>query len=330
MVLDPGLRRGLALPVICPPMFLISGPDLVRAASAAGLIAVLQRYNARSHEQFVGWLADIRHDLDRIEESGTAVGALGVNVPLSRKSDPAELRTTLEACATFDVSLVISASGDPTELVKQVHNMGGIVFHDVTTIRFAEKAIAAGVDGLICIGAGGGGHAGTLSHLSLVPKVRSMFDGTIVAAGAIATGAAVRAAEVLGADLSYLGTRFIATQESMASDQYKEMLVGAAMSDVRYLAARGGVPANWLGPSLERAGVDASLLDELVGGAGAQLPEGLNYWAEVWSAGHGVELIDDVPTVADLVSRLRREYVEACKVPDMRAVARLVNIALES
>jgi nitronate monooxygenase len=185
------------------------------------------------------------------------------------------------------------------------------VFHDVTSLRFAEKAIAAGVDGMTCIGAGGGGKSGTISHLVFIPKVRQMFGGTIICAGAVTTGAAIRAAELLGADLAYLGTRFIASQESMADPRYKRMLVDAGSPDLRYTAAVGGIPANWLAASMRSAGLNPDAPP--AGPNGAALPATAKPWKTVWSAGQGVDLIHDVPTVAELVLRLRREYVAASR-----------------
>lgn len=313
MTLRAELRAGLVLPVICAPMFLVSGPDLVRAACASGLLGVLPRHNARTFEQFDSWLTDIRRELDEIEATGRTVGPLAVN--LSAKVDHDELPRLLDSCDRHRIQLVISATGNPADLTARVHDWGGSIFHDVTTIRFAEKAISAGVDGVICIGAGGGGHSGTVSHLALIPKVRSMFDGTIVAAGAISNGAAVRAMEVLGADLSYLGTRFIASAESMAPDAYKQMLVDSTAADLSYSAAGGGVPANWLRPSLANVGVDPAIPSAHT--RFDRLPPGFGYWKDVWSAGHGVEIIQDVPTVAELVARLRGEYAAACRTPDM-------------
>jgi len=221
--------------------------------------------------------------------------------------------------------------GDPTELIRRVHDWGGKVFHDVTTIRFAEKAIAAGADGLTCIGAGGGGHSGTVSHLALIPKVRQMFDGTIVFAGGVSNGAAIRAAEVLGADLAYLGTRFIATQESNAAPEYKAMLVSENAADVIYTPKVAGGAANWLKASLRAVGLDPDNLPEPgPKGGHAHLPEGLRPWFNIWSAGQGVELISDVPSVAELIRRLRREYVAACQVADMAAAARLADEAQQT
>jgi nitronate monooxygenase len=329
VTLAPDIRERLSLPAICPPMFLVSGPDLVREACLSGVIGGFPRANARTREQFDAWLSEIVPVLDGARAEGRRVAPIAAN--FATKLPPEEIVADLRLIERHGIDIVITANGDPTEVTRIVHDWGGRVFHDVTTVRFAEKAIAAGVDGLTCIGAGGGGHSGTVSHLALIPKVRAMFDGTIVAAGAITTGAAVRAAEILGADLSYLGTRYIATKESMASEEYKQMLVDGRAADLHYLPARGGVPANWLGPSLARAGVDVETLRESYARhERPALPPELKYWAEVWSAGQGIELIDDIPTVAELTLRLRREYVEACAVPDMRAAAQLVDEALDA
>jgi nitronate monooxygenase len=181
---------------------------------------------------------------------------------------------------------------------------------------------------LTCIGAGGGGHSGTISHLALVPRVRAMFDGVIIMAGAISTGAAIRAAEILGADLAYLGTRFIATQESNAAPEYKEMLVSEGAGDVIFTPKVAGGAANWLKASLRKVGLDPDNLPEPgpKGGHG-HLPEGLRPWFNIWSAGQGIELISDIPSVAVLIRRLRQEYAAACATPDMAEVARLVDEA---
>ncbi|MCL2585157.1 MAG: nitronate monooxygenase [Streptosporangiales bacterium] len=318
MPLDDDLRDGLVLPAICAPMFLVSGPDLVRAACQAGIMAGFPRHNARTFETFARWLGDIRGGLDQYaaDHPGARTGPLAVN--LSTRMEPAELDEHLRLCVRHGVKVIISAAGDPTELTKRVHGHGLRVFHDVTTLRFAEKAAAAGVDGMTCIGAGGGGKSGTISHLVFVPKVRQMFGGTIICAGAVATGAAIRAAELLGADLAYLGTRFIATRESLADPRHKKMLTEAGSSDLRYTGAIGGIPANWLAESMRGAGVDPD-------DPPTELPPGAKPWKTVWSAGQGVDLIDDVPSVADTVLRLRREYAAACATPDMADVARVLN-----
>jgi nitronate monooxygenase len=329
MALDPAIRARLTLPAVCAPMFLVTGPDLVREACKAGLIGGVPRQNARSLEQFDAWLGEIRRDLDAhaAENPAARIGPIAVNLAIRMSGE--ELRREMEVCRRHGVEIIISVAGDPGPLAAQVHDFGGKVFHDVTNLRFAEKAIAAGVDGLTCIGAGGGGHSGTISHLALIPKVRAMYDGTIIMAGAVGNGAAIRAAEVLGADLAYMGTRFIATQESDAPQAYKEMLVAETSRGLRYTDGVGGAPANWILESLRRVGLDP---DNLPTPAKAfsydHLPETARPWRDFWSAGQSIDLIHDIPTVAELCARLRREYVSACDVPSMAEVARLADAAL--
>jgi len=330
MALDNAIRNQLVLPAVCAPMFLVSGPDLVREACKAGIIGALPRQNARTFEQFETWLQDIRAALDAHKAANPAarIGPLAVNLA-TRMSDE-EAKSHLDVCGRYGVEIIISAVGNPSELAARVHDWGGKIFHDVTSLKFAEKAIAAGVDGLTCIGSGGGGHSGGVGHLALIPRVREMFDGTILMAGSISTGAAIRAAEILGADLAYMGTRFIATQESMAEDAYRTMLVEGTSDDLMFTGKIAGVPANWLVKSMERLGLDPKNLP-VPTGKGMQhdhLPEGVRPWKNLWSAGQGIDLINDVPSVADLVKRLRAEYVRACETPSYADVARLVDEAL--
>ncbi|MGB3437237.1 MAG: nitronate monooxygenase [Actinophytocola sp.] len=308
-------RETLALPVICAPMFLVSGPELVTAACRNGLVGALPIQNARGVAEFGDWLRTIHTSLDdhRERHPGARIGPVAVG--MTRALLP-QLDEYLAVCRRYGVELVISAQGDPTELTRRVHDWGGRVFHDVTSIRFAEKAAAAGVDGMICIGAGGGGHAGTVSHLALIPKVRSMFGGTIVLAGAVATGAAVRAAEVLGADLVYVGTRFIATHESMAPAEYKQMLVDSTAADLNFTGAVATVPASWLLPSLRRLDIDlAGLARPLGQGDYSHLPADVRPWRDIWSAGQGIELVDEVLDFDEVVARLTDEYVAASSTP---------------
>jgi len=273
----------------------------------------------------------IREDLDAYAQAHpeARIGPIAVNLS-GRMPD---LPEHLEVCRKYGARIIISVGGDPTETVKRVHDWGGLVYHDVTSLRFAEKAIAAGADGLTCIGAGGGGHSGVISHLALSPRVRSMFDGTIIMAGAVTTGGAVRAAEVLGADLAYLGTRFIATRESDAPDEYKELLVSQTSTDLMYTGKISGVPANWLVESMRRLGLDPDDLPAPAGRGMSQrdhLPPHVKPWSNLWSAGQGIDLIHDVPTVAELVYRLRAEYIEACERDSMVEAARMANAAIES
>lgn len=332
MALDESLRARLTLPAVCAPMFLVSGPEMVAAACTSGIVGALPRQNARSIETFEDWLRQIRAQIDAYAAANpdARIGPLAVN--LATAFDPGELAANLALCERYGVEIVISAQGNPAELARRVHDWGGVIFHDVTSIRFAEKAIAAGVDGLICIGAGGGGHSGTISHLVLIPKIRSIFDGVVLMAGAVSNGAAIRAAEILGADLAYLGTRFIATQESRAAGEYKAMLVRGTSADLMYTPDIAGVAANWMTESMRAVGLDPANLPEpqRKGLTHAHLPDGVKPWKNLWSAGQGIELIDDIPTVAEVVTRLRREYVAACQAPSMADAARVVDMALDA
>lgn len=328
MALCSSISDRLTLPAVCAPMFLVSNPALVGEACKAGLIGGLPRQNVRTLEQFDAWLSEIREDLDRHRDAHpeARIGPLAVNLATNMPDD--EMKRHLDLLDHHGVEIVISAAGNPAELIKRVHDRGATVFADVTSVRFAQKAADAGADGLICIGAGGGGHSGTVSHLALVPRVREFFDGTVIMAGAISSGAAIRAAEILGADLAYLGTRFIATHESGVPSEYKQMLVHGDSASLRYTGAISGVPANWLVESIRSLELD---LDQLAAPRGPlrhdHLPGHVKPWKNLWSAGQGIELITDIPSVAELVGRLRREYVEACMVPDMADTARLVDQA---
>jgi len=327
MTLHPTIADRLTLPVICAPMFLISGPELVLEACKAGLVGAMPRQNTRTRAEFESWLVFIQNGLDEwtAQAAGRVPGPMAINI--STRLETAELIEELDLCARYGVRIIITSVGKPVEITRLAHERGLLVFHDITSIEFAEKAIAAGVDGLNCIGAGGGGHSGTISHLALIPKVRSIFDGTISLAGAVSNGAAVRAGEVLGADLAFMGTRFAATVESMADAGQKDLMMSSTSVDLRYTAKINGVPANWLVPSLVQRGIDIDALPDPIGRGHDHLPAGLAPWRDLWSAGQGMELIDDIPTVAELVERLEREYVAACALPDR---SKRVSEALES
>ena len=332
MALEQFIRDRLALPAVCAPMFLVSTPALVREACLSGIIGALPRQNARSFEMFESWLAEIRDALDKrkAEDPAARIGPLAIN--LATQMEPDEAARHLELAQRYGVEIIISAIGNPSELAKRVHDAGLKIFHDVTSFRFAEKAIAAGVDGLTCIGSGGGGHSGNIGHLVLIPRIRRIFGGTLLMAGSISTGAGIRAAEILGADLAYMGTRFIATQEAAVDPDYARMLTECHSEDLMFTPKIAGVAANWLVPSMEKLGLDPKNLPQPAGhGMGYKhLPEGVKPWKNLWSAGQGIDLIDDVPTVADLVGRLRREYVAACEAPSYADVARLVDQALDA
>jgi len=321
MALAQDIRDRLTLPAFAAPMFLCSGTDLAIACCEAGVIGSLTRNHLRDIEELESQLKTVSEALNRFadENPGKKVGPLSVNISPNFSTE--EFRGHLELCKRYGVRIIVTSVGDPTKNAPLVQEYGLLHFHDATTIRFAEKAAAAGADGIVCIGAGGGGHAGTISHLAFIPKVRDLFDGTIVMAGAISNGAAIRAAEVLGADLAYIGTRFIATRESSAPDAYKAMLVNAGVPDVIYTKGVNGMPASWLKESLASIGLDPDNLFIPEGRSTEHLPEGKTPWRDIWSAGQGTGLIDDIPSVNDLVRRLRKEYIDACKTPDMAAAA---------
>jgi nitronate monooxygenase len=327
MALPENLRRGLTLPAACAPMSFVSGPDLAREACKAGVLGAFPRHNAGSEECFEQWLEDIRRDLDAFEAKGHLAAPLAVNARLMSAKDAKRFGA---ACRKARVELVISAYGDPTEHIARAKDLGLMAWHDVTNVRFAEKALRAGADGLIAIGAGGGGHSGTVSHLALIPRLRRLFDGPLVMAGAVSTGAAIRAAEVLGADLAYLGTRFIASEESLAQAGYKQLICEGGAADLTFTPNPTGVAANWMKESLRLSGLDPDALPARVSPRGYDHLPGLRPWRDFWSCGQGMELIHDVPSVAGICSRLRREYIEACRIPDMADTARLAEQALEA
>jgi nitronate monooxygenase len=305
--------RSLLLPAVVAPMFLVSNVELAIASCLAGIAGTLTRNHCRSDDAFVAELAAVGDAIARARDADPdrVIGPLLANVSLGRTET---IPAALDACRAHGVDTIITAGGDPAAIVGRAADHGIRVFHDVTSLRFAEKAIAAGVAGVIAIGAGGGGHSGTVSHLALVPAIRRMFDGTIVMAGAVSDGAAIRAAEILGADLAYLGTRFIATRESGAPDAYKAMLTSEMPADLVYSGFANGVPAMWMKRSIRELGLDPDALPAPLSD-GSHMPPGMKPWASLWSAGQGVALIDDIPSVAELVGRLRAEYAAACAKP---------------
>jgi nitronate monooxygenase len=323
MALAPTLRGQLTLPAFAAPMFLCSGTALTAACCKAGIIGSLTRNHCRDLAELEMQLRSVRESLARFADVHPmhTIGPLAVNISPTFGSE--EMQAHLKLCQRYGVSIIVTSVGDPTVNAPLIQGAGILHFHDATTIRFAEKAAAAGVDGIVAIGAGGGGHAGTISHLAFIPQVRAMFGGTLVMAGAVTNGATIRAAEILGADLSYLGTRFIASQESAASDAYKAMLIEGGVTDVIYTKGVNGLPASWLKASLRSVGLDPDNLLIPEGRSTDHLPAGKKPWRDIWSAGQGIGLIHDIPSVADLVRRLQQEYVAACAVPDLAAAARV-------
>jgi nitronate monooxygenase len=316
MPLPQQLQGRLKLPVIAAPMFLVSGPDLVVASCQAGVVGTFPALNQRTTEGFDDWLTQIESRLTSKD------APYGVNL-IVHNTNP-RLEADLKVCEAHKVPVIITSLGAIADLVDRVHAYGGLVFHDVTTLRHAQKAAEAGVDGLILVCAGAGGHAGVINPFAMVPEVRAFFDGTIILAGCISDGQGVAAAETMGADLAYLGTRFISVQESMAPAEYKAMLCDSAAADIVYTPAISGVPASFLRQSLINAGLDPKNLPTKKDiNMGEELDSESKAWKNIWSAGQGVGSIADVPTTAELVDRLAREYRAAIE----RAAGRLAAAA---
>lgn len=296
MSISPTVSRRLRLPLVAAPMTGVSGPDLVIAACRSGVIGSFPTHNAGSVEQLDEWLGRVVH------ETGENAAPIAPNLvvhPTNRRLD-----ADVERLVAHGVQLVITSVGSPAPVMERLHAAGCGVYADVATMRQAEKAIAAGVDGLVLLTAGAGGQTGHANPFAFVRAVRDVFDGTIVAAGGISDGQAVLAAEVLGADLAYMGTQFIATRESMAAPEYRDALVRSTMDDVRLSAAVSGLPASLLGEWLDRRN-DASVE------SGDFQEDRLTASPEVWSAGHSVWGVRDIPEVATLVDRIAAQYAQA-------------------
>ncbi|MCZ8100177.1 MAG: nitronate monooxygenase family protein [Burkholderiales bacterium] len=307
MPIPAAFQGRLAVPAVAAPMFLVSGPDLVVETCRAGVVGTFPALNQRTTEGYAAWLTEIEERLAVPSDAGGHLPApFGINLIVHR-SNP-RLKADLEVTVARRVPLVITSLGAVRDVVDAVHSYGGLVFHDVINVRHAEKAVAAGVDGIVAVCAGAGGHAGTLSPFALVPEIRRIFTGTIVLSGALSTGFDIAAARALGADLAYLGTRFIATQESMAPDAYKRMILDADASDILYTPAISGVNANFMRPSIVAAGLDP---ENLPPHGKMDLQEEAKVWKTIWSAGQGVGSIADIPSTADLVARLKHDYLAA-------------------
>ena len=303
MSLPASLEQRLRLPLVAAPMFLISNPQLVLACCANGVVGSFPALNQRDSAGFKAWLEEIEAGLAELQ----APAPYAVNL-IVHPSNP-RLQADLALCVEHRVPIVITSLGAVKEVVDAVHGYGGLVFHDVTTRRHAEKAAEAGVDGLIAVAAGAGGHAGTWSPFALVAEIRQFFDKTLLLAGCLNHGHELLAAQLLGADLGYMGTRFIATRESQAQDAYKQMILGAGAADIVHTPAVSGIPASFLRQSLEQAGYDlAALKSSPEAGKLKPLDEEAKAWKTVWSAGQGVGEIHDLPTASDLIGRLQGEY----------------------
>lgn len=304
MSLPTLLQQRLRLPVVAAPMFLVSNPQLVLACCNSGIVGSFPALNQRDSSGFRAWLEEIQAGL----HSDAAPYAVNLIV---HHSNP-RLQDDLAICVEKRVPIIITSLGAVKEVVDAVHSYGGLVFHDVTTRRHAEKAAEAGVDGLIAVAAGAGGHAGTWSPFALIAEIRQFFDKTLLLAGCLNHGHEILAAQLLGADLAYLGTRFIATQESHAGEAYKQMLLDAKAADIIHTPAVSGIPASFMRQSLQAAGYDLQRLQDKgevnYGEKLKPVSDEAKAWKTVWSAGQGVGDIDDLPSVAELVARLDTEY----------------------
>jgi nitronate monooxygenase len=312
MSLPQALRARLRLPVLSAPMFVVSGPELVIEQCKAGVIGSFPALNARPQEELDKWLTRIETELAQYQQQnpGKKVAPFAVNLIMNKANK--RLNQDLEVVLAHKVPIVITSLSAPTALVPRVHAYGGMVFHDVIKVRHAEKALEAGVDGLIAVCGGAGGHAGNLNPFALVNELRRIHKGPLVLSGAITNGSAILAAEAMGCELAYIGTRFIATRESLAVDPYKQMIVESNSGDVVYTPLFSGVHGSYLAGSIRNAGLDPDNLplDE-VPGQYRNREERPKTWKEIWGAGQGVGNIDDVPSVAELVNRLEKEYLDA-------------------
>lgn len=308
----PAVLQRLSLPVIASPMFIVSYPELVLAQCKAGIVGSFPALNARPAELLDSWLTQIEDELaaHRERHPEAVIGPIAVNQIVHQSN--VRLEHDVRVCVEHKVPIFITSLRAPApEIVQAVHSYGGIVLHDVINLRHAEKALEAGVDGLILVAAGAGGHAGTTSPFALVGEVRKRFDGPIVLSGSIANGGSILAAQAMGADLAYMGTRFIATREAHAVESYKQAIVDAKSADIIYTNLFTGVHGNYIRESIVNAGLDPDALPEADKSKMNFGSDKAKAWKDIWGAGQGVGLMDDVPSVAELVARLTREYDEA-------------------
>ncbi len=309
----PDLLSGrLRLPLIGAPMFIVSQPPLVIAQCKAGIVGSFPALNARPPDLLEQWLVDIEQSLGQhdAEHPDTPAAPYAVNQIVHASN--ARLQHDLDVCVKHEVPIIITSLRPPGDVVEAVHSYGGVVFHDVISLRHARKAIEQGVDGIIAVCAGAGGHAGTLSPFALVKEIRKEFDGTILLSGAMSNGGDILAAQAIGADLAYFGTRFIATEEAHAPPAYKEMIVDSSAADIVFTPYFSGVKGNYLRDSIEKAGIDPDQLQAMeakqMDFAARDKDSSAKAWKDIWSAGQGVGAIDDILTTSELVARIEAEY----------------------
>jgi nitronate monooxygenase len=314
MALPAILQGNLRLPVIGAPMFIVSGPELVIEQCKAGIVGSFPALNARPEEELEKWLQRIANELEqhKKENPDEPVAPYAVNQIVHQSNT--RLQHDVEMCVKYKVPIVITSLRPPAEVVDAIHSYGGLVFHDVISVRHARKAIDQGVDGIITVCSGAGGHAGTTSPFALVKEVREIYDGTIILSGSMSKGSDALAAQAIGADLAYIGTRFIATEEGNAPAAYKEMIVNSRSADIVYTSLFTGVSGSYLRGSIENAGMDPDNLpeaDKETMNFGSDGKSGAKAWRDIWGAGQGVGSVDDIPAVRELVLRMEREYQDA-------------------
>ena len=310
------ILKNLSLPVIAAPMFLISGPRLVIECCKNGIIGTFPALNQRTTEGFEKWIIEIKSALDSFEkETGKKAAPFGVNL-IVHQTNP-RVKADLKVCVKHKVPIIITSLGAVPQLVGAIHSYGGLVFHDVIKKRHAEKAAEAGVDGLILVCAGAGGHAGTLNPMPFVAEIKKFFHKTILLSGCISNGQDIASALQMGADIAYMGTRFINTKESKAPESYRKMIIESGANDIVYTAAISGVSANFLRPSLEAMGITEEMLKTTkkidFGKELSAMEKEAKAWSTIWSAGQGVTNISDNPTVKSLIENMKNEFRTAIK-----------------
>lgn len=314
MALPKALEGKLRLPLIGAPMFIVSGPELVIAQCKAGIVGSFPALNARPQEALADWLVQIKEEVGEYKEAhpDQPVAPFAVN-QIAHSSNP-RLYDDVETCVEHKVPIIITSLRPPEDIVRAIHSYGGLVFHDVINLRHARKAIEQGVDGIIAVCNGAGGHAGTLNPFALIKEIRREFDGAVILSGCVTNGNDVVAAQALGADLAYAGTRFIATEEGRAADSYKEMVVDSCAADIIYSAVFSGVHGSYLRGSIVNAGLDPDHLEKAqtarMDFSKAKEEMGVKAWKDIWGAGQGVGNIHEILPARDVVLRMEQEYRE--------------------
>ena len=314
MAIPKHIQENLSIPVIGSPLFLVSGPELVIAQCKAGIIGSFPALNARPQHVLEEWIIRIKKELAEYKEQNpdAKVAPFAVNQICHASND--RLMDDMAMCVKQEVPIIITSLRPPEELVQAAHSYGGLVYHDVINVRHAKKAVEQGVDGLILVCAGAGGHAGALSPFALLREVKEWFDGTVILSGSIGDGYSIASSLALGADFAYMGTRFIATKEANADQGYKQMLIDSAADDIVYSSLFTGVSGNYLKPSIKNAGIDPNNLpdaDKSTMNFGSGGYTDAKAGKDIWGSGEGIGGIKDDPSVKDLVTRLKEEYNQA-------------------